>query len=321
MTVSYAGSREQDIGNYAFRADVLHGLFQAQKSLPSRWLYDDRGSELFEEITRLPEYYPTRTETAILRQYAECVASEVGPGTALVEYGAGASVKTRILLNALDDPNFYVPIDISGPFLVGAAQKIQRDYPDLQVLPRVADFLRPLSLPEQIQTVSRLGFFPGSTIGNLNDLEILNFLTRCKASLGADAKFLLGYDLRKSQHILVPAYDDAQGVTAAFNLNILTRINREVSANFEIAQFGHVAIWNEELSRIEMHLESRIDQSVDIGPVTVCFKRGETIHTENSRKFSASDMQAMCAATGWGTRRVFTDPDCLFAVALLVSED
>ncbi|WP_373008803.1 L-histidine N(alpha)-methyltransferase [Hyphomonas sp.] len=319
--MAYTQSEDRDKNAYAFEEDVLDGLCQPRKSLPSRWLYDARGSELFEEITRLPEYYPTRTETAILREHAESVASEVGPDTAVVEYGAGASVKTRILLNALDDPNFYVPIDISGPFLVDAAQKIQRDYPDLQVLPRVADFLRPLALPDQIQTVPRLGFFPGSTIGNLNDLEILNFLTQCRVSLGADAKFLLGYDLRKSQDILIPAYDDAQGVTAAFNLNILTRINRELSANFQIEQFRHMAIWNEEYSRIEMHLESLVDQVVDIGQCTICFERGETIHTENSRKFSPTDMERMCAAAGWTTTHLFSDPDGLFAVALLVIDD
>ncbi|WP_341197484.1 L-histidine N(alpha)-methyltransferase [Hyphomonas chukchiensis] len=304
-----------------FRDDVLDGLTRKSKTLPSRWLYDERGSELFEAITRLPEYYPTRIETDILRDSAADIGGLIERGAALVEYGAGASNKTRIILDALKSPRYYVPIDISGEFLLTAARRIEAAYPALHVAPRVADFLGTLALPQLIQGAPRLGFFPGSTIGNLTDLEIHSFLARCKASLGTGARFLLGYDLRKSPDILIPAYDDAQGVTAAFNLNILARINRELGADFDLSQFKHVAVWNEAQSRVEMHLESLTQQIVTLGAVQIRFVPGETIHTENSRKFCQDTMRRMCSAAGWSTLREYKDADNQFAVVMLKSDN
>lgn len=304
-----------------FRDDVLNGLTRKGKTLPSRWLYDERGSELFEAITILPEYYPTRTETDILRNCAADIGRQVESGAALVEYGAGASTKTRIILDALNSPRYYVPIDISGDFLLAAAKRIEAAYPALDVAPRVADFLGTVALPRTIQGAPRLGFFPGSTIGNLSDLEIHSFLARSKASLGTGARFLLGYDLRKSPDILIPAYDDAQGVTAAFNLNILARINRELGADFDLSQFRHLAVWNEAHSRVEMHLESLTQQTANIGSVQIRFEPGETIHTENSRKFCQDSMRRMCSAAGWSTLREYTDADNQFAVVMLKSDD
>lgn len=319
MTI--ANRYSQPSSTSPFQDDVLDGLTRQRKALPSRWLYDERGSELFEAITTLPEYYPTRTETGILRDCASSVASVVERGAALVEYGAGASTKTHIVLDALNSPRYYVPIDISGDFLLASAKRIETAYPALDVAPRIADFLGTVSLPQKIQAVPRLGFFPGSTIGNLSDLEIHTFLARSKASLGQGARFLLGYDLRKAPETLIPAYDDAQGVTAAFNLNILARINRELDADFDLSRFRHVAVWNESQSRIEMHLESLGRQTVTIGSVNVRFEAGETIHTENSRKFSWDTMRRMCTAAGWSTLREYTDCAEQFAVVLLGSGD
>jgi dimethylhistidine N-methyltransferase len=297
--------------------DVIDGLSRPQKTLPCQWLYDQRGSELFEDITRLPEYYPTRTEIGIMRANVDAIASVAGAGATLVEYGAGAALKTRLLLNALDEPAAYVPIDVSGPFLEAAATSLRADYPGLRVTPVVADFLAPLSLPDVEGTGTRIGFFPGSTIGNLSDNEIRAFLSRARDDLGDRALFVLGFDLKKDPAILIPAYDDAAGITAAFNRNILTRINRELGATFAVDDFAHEARWNPGQSRIEMHLVGSRDQSVRVGERTFFFNAGESIHTENSRKFDIAGVKAASASVGWATLEAFTDPDGLFAVALM----
>ncbi len=303
----------------AFAADVRDGLARAQKAIPSRWLYDAHGSALFEQITQLPEYYPTRTETAILRQMAGTIAAQVGRGATLVEYGAGASVKTRILLDALDGLAAYVPIDVSAAFLHETARGLRTDYPALAVEPVVADFLAPIALPAALHgTGPRLGFFPGSTIGNLSDAEIVAFLGRARADLGPGAQFILGADLKKSPAILIPAYDDATGVTAAFNLNLLTRINRELAGSFDVSAFRHEARWNDDASRIEMHLVSTADQTARVGDGLFAFPAGETIHTENSRKFTIDgDLAEDCAHAGWTIEDRWTDAASLFAVLLL----
>ena len=300
----------------SFKQDVIHGLTQDQKVLPCRWLYDERGSELFEEITQLEEYYPTRTETKILRAYAADMADKLGPQATIVEYGAGASVKTRILLDALEDPSAYIPVDISEEFLQDSAAALQKDYPDLEIQPVVADFLSPIDLPDDTSAGIRGGFFPGSTIGNLSDAEILGFMTRARQDLGPDAQLILGVDIKKDPKILIPAYDDAKGVTAEFNLNILKRINRELGADINVDAFSHEARWNEEQSRIEMHLVSERDQTADICGQEIVFRKKESIHTENSRKFQISVLEDMVAECGWELAAEWFDENKLFSMLL-----
>lgn len=301
----------------AFEQDVLNGLKQTQKTLPCRWLYDDRGSQLFERITQLPEYYPTRTETAILHSCVTELAKHVGPQAALIEYGAGASVKTQILLKHLSNLSAYVPIDVSGDFLEETAQRLQQTFTSLAIHPVIADFTRTFSIPHFAKSTRKVGFFPGSTIGNLSDTEIHHFLTSAHQHLGENRQFILGFDLRKSADILIPAYNDADGVTACFNLNLLDRINRELDADFPTQGFKHEARWNDTASRIEMHLVSIKKQLIRIGEHTIPFEAGETIHTENSRKFSLNDMQALCANANWAMREVWMDNNNLFAVTLM----
>lgn len=307
----------QTVQNTAFEQAVIDGLLQKQKTLPCQWLYDQRGSELFEDITRLPEYYPTRTETWILKTNAADISARLGPNPVLIEYGAGASVKTRILLDHIDDLTAYIPIDVSSDFLLETADAVRKDYPGLDVHPVVADFLDDIPLPALPDDATKTGFFPGSTIGNLSDLEIRHFLIRARKLLGTSGQFILGYDLRKSPDILIPAYDDSQGVTAAFNLNLLVRANNELGATFDVTQFQHEARWNDAFSRIEMHLVSQCAQTATVGGQSFHFRAGETIHTENSRKFSQTAMQEACASAGWTTTHFYTDADNLFALALL----
>lgn len=299
-----------------FMRDVLDGLSRVQKTLPCQYFYDEAGSQLFEQITELPEYYPTRTETAILTANAAEIAQALGPNALLVEYGAGASTKTRILLEALTSPAGYVPIDVSETFLLNTADRLRGDYPWLAVHPVVGDFMIRLGLPRESDG-RPVGFFPGSTIGNLSDTEIVQFMSAARDLLGAAAKFVIGVDLRKSAEILVPAYDDAAGVTARFNLNLLTRINRELGADFDLTTFSHVALWNARASRIEMHLESKQEQTVTIGDQTISFAPGETIHTENSRKFSIDSLLPLFEQTGWNLNTQWLDEKRYFAVLLL----
>lgn len=302
-----------------FLRDVLDGLSKAQKSLPCQYFYDATGSDLFEQITQLPEYYPTRTETAILQAHAGDIADALGEQVLLVEYGAGASTKTRILLDALIRPAGYVPIDVSEEFLLHTAQVLRADYPELPVHPVVGDFMIRFGLPHDSQG-RPVGFFPGSTIGNLSDDEIAAFMTSARALLGDQTRFVIGVDLRKDAAILVPAYDDAAGVTAQFNLNLLTRINRELGADFDLSGFAHRAIWNDAASRIEMHLESLRRQIVQIAGQRVSFQAGETIHTENSRKFTIDSLRPLFEQTGWKLNKVWLDKNRYFAVLLLSAD-
>lgn len=302
--------------NSAFLLDVERGLSAPQKSLPSQYFYDEAGSNLFEQITELEEYYPTRTEVSILRAHATDIARQLGTNALLVEYGAGASTKTRILLDALEAPEGYVPIDVSEAFLLQTADGLRADYPGLPVHPIVGDFMVRLGLPEDA-CGTPVGFFPGSTIGNLNDDEITEFMQSARALLGDTGKFVIGVDLRKSPTILIPAYDDAAGVTAKFNLNLLTRINRELGADFDLDGFAHRAIWNDAGSRIEMHLESLNEQIVSIGERKFTFTTGETIHTEISRKFDLDSLTDLVAKTGWHLDQVWRDENDYFAVILL----
>lgn len=294
---------------------ALAGLLAPRKTLPPKLFYDDEGCRLFGEITRLPEYYPTRTEMALLRR----IASEIdaAPGAALVEYGGSDETKAAILFDANPALAAYVPIDVAAGALEALAARMTRDRPAIAVHPVVADFMAPLRLPAAIAGRARLGFFPGSTIGNLDPEQARDFLRAARRTLGEGARFLVGVDLRKDPSILVPAYNDAQGVTAAFNLNVLRRLNREAAADFDLASFRHDARWNDAASRIEMHLVSLRAQSAIIAGRRIHFAAGETIHTENSYKYSLPAFAAAVLQSAWRPIRSWTDPDALFSLHLL----
>ncbi|MDB5438102.1 MAG: hypothetical protein JWM33_529 [Caulobacteraceae bacterium] len=304
-----------------FARDVVEGLSRPRKSLPSKHLYDPQGSDLFEAICDLPEYYPTRTETALLTEIAPQIAAHLAPGSVVVEYGSGASLKTRLLLDAAPDLFGYVPLDISETALEAATEAIEAAYPKLRVEPQLADFTKPLSLPSICDHRPTVGFFPGSTIGNFEWPDAVRFLRDARRLLGDGSKFILGADLVKGADILVPAYDDAAGVTAAFNLNLLARINRELGADFDLGAFRHRAVWNETMSRIEMHLESLKDQSVRLAcGKRFDFAKGETIHTENCHKFTPAGLELMAKGAGWRVEEMWVSPAPRFAVLLLAAE-
>ena len=299
----------------AFRADVLAGLERRPRAIPARWFYDRRGSELFEAITDLPEYYPTRTERSILETACPEVAEIAGAGRAVVEFGSGSSTKTPILLKAVA-PSVYVPIDISGDFLRESSRVLADQFPELLVLPFEADFMRPLALPKTIADTPKLGFFPGSTIGNMIPLMAVDLLKAMRASLGIGAMLLIGMDRIKDPAVLVPAYDDAQGVTAAFNMNLLERINRELDADVPVDAFRHKAVWNDDRARIEMHLEAQRDAAFTIEGRPFDIAAGETIHTENSHKYGSRDARILLRSGGWTPIREWTDPAGLFSLYL-----
>lgn len=297
-----------------FAADVAAGLSQPQKTLPPKYFYDAEGSRLFEAITELQEYYPTRTETALLRTHAAEISGLIPEGAALVEFGSGASVKTRIVLDAAPQLSVYAPIDISPEALAAAAEAIARDYPGLTVAPLLDDFTRALKLPEETQGRPVVGFFPGSTIGNFTVDEAQAFLAGARRLLGPGASFLVGIDLVKPERELVAAYDDPVGVTAAFNKNLLARMNRELGANFDLDAFRHRAIWNARASRIEMHLESLRDQEVEACGRRFRFRAGETLHTENSHKFTVEGFARLASQAGWTLQREWTNATPAFAI-------
>jgi|SRR5579859_4851831 len=302
-----------------FHADVVTGLSAARKTLPSKYFYDAEGSRLFEAICDLPEYYLTRTEMTLLREVVPEIAERLPPGATLVEFGSGASVKTRLLLDAASHLAAYVPIDISHSALALAAQAIRADYPSLAVIPIPADFTRPLSLPRSVRQRPVVGFFPGSTIGNFTPGEAVELLRRARIMLGDNARFILGADLVKPLEQLIPAYDDFRGVTAAFNRNLLVRINRELGADFDPQAFHHRALWNTEESRIEMHLVSDRIQTVRLGDLTVAFAEGETIHTENSYKFTPDRLAEIAERAGWQVDELWASDELPFGIALLKS--
>ena len=299
----------------SFAADVIAGLTAQPKTLAPKYFYDLAGSALFERITELPEYYPTRCEIAILRDHAPAVASMFPPGAALIEFGSGSSRKARILLGAAATVAAYIPVDISGDFLQQDLAQLERDLPRLIVHPLVADFTKPYAIPGELATLPRIGFFPGSTIGNFERAEASAFLRHSGDMLGAGALLLAGVDLIKDEATLYRAYNDAQGVTAKFNLNLLARMNRELGANFDLAAFEHRAFFNAAQSRIEMHLVSMKPQKVRINGIDIGFGRDETIHTENSYKYSVESFQALARGAGWTPVKVFSDG--LFAVHAL----
>lgn len=303
-------------GYEEFRSAVLDGLRQDPKRIPSKYLYDATGSRLFDEITRLDEYYLTRTELRILGARAREIAKMAGAAITLVEFGSGSGHKVRLLLEALDRPRAYVPIDIARGQLLAASRALAHDYSGLSVLPIHADFTLPIELP-RLGPGRRVGFFPGSTIGNFTPEEAIEFLHTAGRSLGAGSGMVIGVDLKKDPEILHAAYDDRDGITAAFNLNLLARINRELAGSFDLGRFRHHATYARDRGRVEMHLESRIEQSVTVAGRSFRFAAGETIHTENSYKYTREGFAALAARSGWDTAACWTDPAELFSVHFL----
>ena len=307
--------RGEDGIDRAFRADVLAGMSEAQKAIPARWLYDDAGSKLFEDITRIPEYYPTRAETEILERRSEQFARLIGPGRAVVEFGSGSSVKTPLLLHAID-PAAYVPLDISGDFLRAAAAELAGQFPGLPIHPVEADFMRKVALPDDVADLPKLGFFPGSTIGNMVARTAVDLLRTMRETLGESAQLLIGMDLIKDPAVLEAAYDDAGGVTAQFNLNLARRINRELDGTIPLEELRHVARWNDDFARIEMHLEAQRYLDFEISGRSFSMEKGETIHTENSHKFDQRSSATLLLAGGWTPVHRWTDAAERFSLIL-----
>lgn len=314
--IRLAGDKAASAPGGGFRSDVLTGLRQdGQRAIPARWFYDKTGSELFEEITRIPEYYPTRVETDLLRDHARELASYIGAGAAIVEFGSGSSTKTPVLLRALA-PQAYVPIDISGEFLHESAGALAEEFPNLRIEPVAGDFTHRLRLPVWIDHHPRLGFFPGSTIGNLAPEAAVDLLRTMHETLGEGAWLLIGMDRIKDPALLLPAYDDAGGITARFNLNLLERINRELDGTIPVDGFRHKVVWNDFEARIEMHLEARRDLEFDAAGESFTMAEGETIHTENSHKYGLRDARLLLRAGGWAPIREWSDADDMFSLIL-----
>jgi L-histidine Nalpha-methyltransferase len=311
------GLRRRKAEHAEFAAAVLAGLARPPRSIPCRFFYDAFGCGLFEEITRLPEYYPTRTETALLEAHGKEIGALVGMGRVLIEFGSGSSRKTSLLISALRNLVAYIPIDVSAESLQEAAGWLSLRHFGLNTEPVVADFTKPVTLPEFARTRPKLGFFSGSTIGNFTHDEAREFLGGAALLLGKGSRFLIGVDLKKPDSILIPAYDDARGVTAAFNLNLLERINRELGGDFDLARFAHEAIYNEDAGRVEIYIKSLADQRVRVLGREFRFARGERIHTENSHKYAVEEFQALAGSSGWTPVKAWTDPAQLFSLHLL----
>ena len=303
----------------AFRSDVLTGLAAPRRAIPARWLYDRRGSELFEKITRLPEYYLTRADAELLERHSPDVARIAGAGKAVVEFGSGSSAKTPLLLRAIA-PAAYVPIDISGEFLRHSIEALQILFPSLPIHAAEADFMHPIRLPEAVQGIAKIGFFPGSTIGNMVPGTGVDLLRAMRETLGVGAWLLIGMDRLKPVDTLLAAYDDAAGVTAEFNLNLLHRINRELAGTIPVAAFRHRAVWNDALARIEMHLEAASDVDFMVERTRFTMRAGETIHTENSHKYGFRDSRLLLRAAGFAVVREWADADDQFALILAEAE-
>ena len=301
-----------------FLNDVIEGLSQNPKTLKPKYFYDNRGAQLFTEICTTPEYYPTRTEIKILNQNAEDIASQIGDNTALIEYGSGALEKIKILLNFLNEPVGLIPVDISEDQLFASAKNLENLYPDLEILPVAADFTKPIPIPGFSHPPKKhVAFFPGSTIGNFEPDLAIQFLEGVTKTIGLDGLLLIGFDLKKDIETLLAAYDDQRGITSSFNKNLLSRINDELGGNFNLDTFEHVARYNENKGRIEMHLKSTTAQTVSINKELFEFLEGETIHTENCYKFTKESFTAMSSKAGLYPVKTWTDDQNLFAVMLL----
>ena len=315
-----AKARRFDEQTSAFAGDVIDDLSQHPKRLSPKYFYDAAGSELFEQITLLPEYYPTRTELSILRDRGSAISAIVPDGAALVEFGAGATTKVRLLLNECAF-KAYVPVDISGDFLKAQADALCKDFPGLGVYPVAADFTASFALPESIAGMPKVGFFPGSTLGNFEPHEACGFLRSARDILGQGAQMVIGVDLEKDERVLYEAYNDRAGVTARFNLNVLHRINRELGGNFDISAFTHRSIYNRDRHRIEMHLISRKAQSVRVLGHNFSFRPGESIHTESSYKYSLERFTALARGADWKVRESWTDNAGMFSVHALAAAE
>lgn len=313
-------SVDQQQQRQAFREDILAGLSGDPKWVSCKYLYDKRGSELFDQICQTPEYYVTRTELAIMRQHAGQMAAQLGPGVALVEYGSGSSLKTRLLLDHLEKPACYVPVDVSGQHLQESCAMLAADYPDLAVLPVTADFTQPFELPAACDAAERaVVYFPGSTIGNLTHEESCQLLAGTRDLCGEGGEMLLGMDLQKDPAVIHAAYNDAQGVTAEFNLNLLRRINRELDGNFDVQAFRFEAAYNARRGRVESALVSQRDQRVTIDGREFEFTAGEPIRTEYSHKYTIPQFERLALEAGFTLQQVWTDAQQYFAVVLLTS--
>lgn len=312
------GELKSSADTQSLRQALVEALIQPGHRISPVWLYDQRGSELFEDITQLPSYYPTRTEVSILDDNLEEIARAIGRDRLVVELGSGSSRKTLRLLKALDQPAAYIPVDISSEYLHQAAADLSKQLPGLSVMPLVADFTTAFSLPPSLPPHrNRLGFFPGSTIGNLTAPEALSLLKHCHKILGDEATFLIGVDLDKSSEVLIPAYDDPEGVTAEFNRNLLKRINRELGLNIDIQAFDHEARYLTDPARIEMHLVAITDQMFEIADETYTLAAGESFHTETSHKFTIEGFAQLAERAGWQLNEHWLDTEKRFAVLLL----
>lgn len=301
-----------------FLEEVQQGLGATPKTLPCKYFYDERGSQLFDQICELPEYYPTRTELSIMEKHSAAMASVLGPRCRLVEYGSGSSGKTRLLLNQLQDPAAYLPLDISRDHLLTTAGELKEEYPNLEVLPVCADFTEPFELPDpQLQPQCTAIYFPGSTIGNFTRSAATELVEQVHHQIGSGGIFLIGVDLVKETAVLEKAYDDAAGVTADFNLNLLLRANSELGANFDLEQFRHKAVWCAEPGRIEMHLVSLVAQRVRVGQLTFDFEASESICTEHSHKYTLAGFASLAAEGGFDVEQVWMDDEELFSVQAL----
>lgn len=302
-------------GEESFREAVLAGLQKRRKAIPCKFLYDARGSALFEEICELPEYYPTRTEIGILEENARAIARRLGRGCRLIEFGSGESRKVRILLEALEDPAAYVPVDISREPLLEAAANLAADFPALPVIALCADYTRPFAIPPLPNGGGKkVGFFPGSTVGNFEPEAAEAFLSHCARLLGQGGEMLVGVDLKKEKAVLDAAYNDRTGVTALFNLNLLERINRELDGDLDLARFAHVAFYNPAMGRVEIYIESLADQNAQIAGRRIAFARGERIHTEYSYKYAIEEFQDLARRAGFLPIEAWTDAEGLFSV-------
>jgi len=309
-----AGIRAHEADS-AFQEDILTGFARVPKATPARWFYDKCGSKLFEAITALPEYYPTRTETSLLQTYGADIGERVGPGRAVIEFGAGSAAKTPHLLRHIA-PSAYVAVDISGEFLRASSAALAREFPGVPVQALEADFTHPVSLPRDLSDAPKLGFFPGSTIGNFEPAAAVDLLRSFRRSLGEDAMLLIGMDRIKDPSILIAAYDDAAGVTAQFNLNLLARINRELDGTIPIDAFRHSARWNDAHARIEMHLEALRDMRFAIAGRTFSMRAGESIHSESSHKYGERDARLLLRAGRWSPVWEWTDAAGMFSLIL-----
>jgi len=305
----------------SFRDAVLEGLSRVQKSIPCRFLYDERGSDLFEAICETPEYYPTRTEIGILSEHAGAIAGRIGPDATLIELGSGAGRKVRTLLRALVRPQAYVAIEVSRETLLRATDDLALDFPSLRTVAICADFLQPIDLPAEVEqgVGQRLGFFPGSSIGNFTPTAATRFLIHCHSLLGSNGAMLIGVDLKKDRSRLEAAYNDAAGITASFTLNLLERMNRELGADFAIHQFEHHARYDAKAGRIVIQIRSLTDQSVHVAGRTFHFAVGEGIHTEDSWKYTVSDFQNLARDAGYRPLDCWTDPQWLFSLHYLAT--